>query len=395
MENLFYKDKTQTISYEILISKLNNKTQFYKEYFAADYVDFFYNCIYGIITDQKFILKDFIHEKKQNINPDTIHINIENIQDLKDRIRSSKSEIGIYSSGSEGHPKLIFHTVQRLLKSVRIADEYHQTNWGFSYHPAHSAGIQFLLQILSNQATLVNLRNLKTREMVNFMEEARVNYLAGTPTFYRLLAPFDFTINSVNSLTLNGEKSTEKLINDLKKPFPNAKIRNIYGSTEAGPLMSSDSEIFTVPDRLSDKIKIDCGQLYFHTSILSNSLKHITWYPSGDLVDIVSETPLQIKFISRISRNINVGGQMVNPQQIEEVLLNMPGIMDVSVYARPNAVTENLLVANIVPDKYIEINDKAVIRFLKAQAIPAYKIPRIINFIDEISMGRTGKKMIR
>ena len=115
MNHLFYKDKNQNISYEKLIATLNTMTQFYSDYYAEDYPDFFYNCVAGIITDQIFVLKDFIHEKKQNENPVSIYIRIENIQELIDKIRSSKSEIGIYSSGSEGPPKLIYQTVERSL----------------------------------------------------------------------------------------------------------------------------------------------------------------------------------------------------------------------------------------------------------------------------------------
>ena len=394
MTPIFYTDDKLTVSYDEVIDTLNNSSNFYENYYADDYIDFFYNCITGIITGQKFVLHDFLSVKNENISPVSVKTDIKNLKDLREKIISSQAEIGIFSSGSEGPPKLIFQPVKRLLNSVRISDDYAFSPWGFTYHPAHSAGIQFLIQILCNLSTLVNLRGIKNDELISFIQKTSVQYLAATPTFYRLLSPFDFTVSSVKSLTLNGEKSTEKLIIDLKKCFPNAKIRNIYGSTEAGPLMSSESEIFTVPPRLYDSLKIVDGHLYFHKSILSKSVSFSEWYPSGDLVEVISENPLQIKFVSRISRIINVGGHNVNPQQIEEMILQMPGVQDVRVTARPNPVTENLLIAHIILNYTRDINEKTVITYLKSQSLPAYKIPRIIRFVEEIPTGRTGKKLL-
>ena len=395
MSQLFYQSTEDQVDYTTLINVLNNRSHFYEDYCADSYPDFFFNTILGLLTDQSFVLRDFIHEKRPNINPIHVKTYIEDMDDLIHRIRCSRSEIGIYSSGSEGPPKLVFQPVSRLLESVRISPEYRHTKWGFTYHPAHSAGIQFLLQVICNGGAIINLRDSTPGNLKHLMQTSEPDFLAGTPTFYRLLSPYDFQIKSVKTITLNGEKSTQKLIDDLKMAFPNAKIRNIYGSTEAGPLMSSESEVFTVPERLSGKLKIDeqC-QLLFHNSIVSSSVGSMEWYPSGDLVQVINQEPLQIRFISRISRIINVGGHMVNPQEIEELILHMPGIQDVRVYGRENPVTGHLITAEIVPDLSNSITEKQVIDFLKSRSTAAYKIPRIIRFVPSILQGRTGKKQI-
>jgi acyl-coenzyme A synthetase/AMP-(fatty) acid ligase len=157
--------------------------------------------------------------------------------------------------------------------------------------------------------------------------------------------------------------------------------------------MSSDSEDFTVPLRLMDKLKIINGELFFHHSIVSKSVINIEWYPSGDLVEIIEDNPLKIKFISRKSRIINVAGHNVNPQQVEEYLLKLPGILDVRVYGRANKITDFIIVAELICSNDIIYTEKDIISYLK-EYLPIYKIPRIIKFVKNIEIGRTGKKSL-
>ncbi len=393
MENIFYKDSDISLSYNELLVRLNKRREFYEVYYATSYFDFVINVLLGVIDHQNFVLTDYIFGKGENSKPLAVNPKVNTKEDLIHLIRNSKAEVGIYSSGSEGPPKLIYQSIQRLLQSVRISDDYADSNWGFTYHPAHSAGIQFLLQVICNGATFVNLRDLKNDALKSFIRQSQVQYLSATPTFYRLLAPYDQPLPSIISITLNGEKSTQKLISDIKSLCPNARIRNIYGSTEAGPLMSSDSEDFTVPLRLMDKLKIINGELFFHHSIVSKSVINIEWYPSGDLVEIIEDNPLKIKFISRKSRIINVAGHNVNPQQVEEYLLKLPGILDVRVYGRANKITDFIIVAEIICSDDIIYTEKDIISYLK-EYLPIYKIPRIIKFVKNIEIGRTGKKSL-
>jgi acyl-CoA synthetase (AMP-forming)/AMP-acid ligase II len=393
MNTIFYIDPNQRFSYFDLLDQLNNRTSFYEEFYAKNFVDYILNCLCGIITDKKFILVDYMFSNGNSLGKHDINLNIKSVDQLIALIKTSKAEVGIYSSGSEGPPKLIFQTISRLLQSVRFTTDYMHTKWGFTYHPAHSAGLQFMLQVFGNEATLVNLRNLKREHLKLFLLENNLDYISATPTFYRLLSPYDFQLASVKNVTLNGEKSTQKLLEDIKSIFPNAKLRNIYGSTEAGPLMSSDSEVFTIPQRLVGKIKLDDNELHFHQSIMSQSVQGREWYPSGDIVEVVHEDPLAFKFVSRKSRIINVGGHNVNPQLIEEEMMEISGIIDVRVYGRENQITGNIIVADILKDKDINLDEKYIITLLK-QSLPAYKVPRIIRFVETIEVGRTGKKLI-
>ena len=48
---------------------------------------------------------------------------IKNIDDLKTQIQNSKSIISIFTSGTTGQPKVVEHTVQNLIRNVRISQK--------------------------------------------------------------------------------------------------------------------------------------------------------------------------------------------------------------------------------------------------------------------------------
>ena len=316
-----------------------------------------------------------------------------NIVDLIKDIRSSKSNIGIYSSGTTATPKLINQTVQRLLKSVRISEEYTYSRWGFTYNPSHSAGIQVFIQAICNQATLYDLYKCSRKEILDTLQKEKVTHLSATPTFYRMLAPYDFGLSHMKSITFNGEKSTIELINNMKDVCPNARIRNIYGSTESGPLMSSESTVFTIPNRLAGNIKIVDDELLIRGHLISKSVGTAEWYKTGDLVKLVDSDPMTIEFITRETRILNVGGQNVNPQEDEEVLLLQQEVIDARVYGRKNKMIGNLVVAEVQTIETDIVKEKELIHWCKDR-LAAYKVPRMIKLVSHIEVGRTGKKLL-
>lgn len=379
-------------SYEQLIRGVNTIEVVSTAYRASDYRDFVINTIAALVHGIDIQLVDYRNTVGE-VQEEITKVNDKNlsVSSLIHSVKESRSKVGIFSSGTEGNPKLVYQPVSRLLKSVRIDDIYTGSVWGFAYNPSHSAGIQMLLQVLCNRASLVDLYKCGRSKILDLFSAHRINYLSATPTFYRMLAPYDFRFESVRSITFNGEKSTKELINIVQQCFPNARVRNIYGSTEAGPLMSSETTTFKIPSRLDGKMKIEEGQLLLHNSLISKSINEKEWYPTGDLVEMVNADPLTIKFVSRKSRVLNVGGQNVNPQEIEELLLRHSKVKDVRVFGRKNRMVGNVLSAEV--ELMEECMEKELMDYCKEQ-LANYKVPRIINFVDKIKTGRTGKKSV-
>lgn len=393
---LFYQSKRQLLSYNDIILHVAQCEEINKLFQPASYTDFILNVIVAIVHEEDIVLVDYrnkIDGIKALKAKDVVPIAFANVDALISAIKSSKSNVGIYSSGTTGTPKLINQTIDRLMKSVRISDEYHNSRWGFTYNPSHSAGIQVFLQVICNQATLFDLYKRNRDDIIATVNKEKIMYLSATPTFYRMLAPYNFIFTSLCSLTFNGEKSTGELINNLKAVCPNAKVRNIYGSTESGPLMSSETTVFTVPQRLINYIKIVEKELLISGDLISDSVGHSDWYQTGDLVRVVDDSPLTIEFVTRKTRILNVGGQNVNPQEVEEILISHSKIKDARVFGRQNKLIGNLVAAEIQKMNHSDIKEKEIIDWCKSN-LAAYKVPRMIKFVDQVGVGRTGKKLV-
>ena len=77
--------------------------------------------------------------------------------------------------------------------------------------------------------------------------------------------------NYIKSLGLGGEKSDNQIIKHLIKFFPNARIINIYASTEAGTLFGSNGTEFHIPEKLRQYVRISKDlELLIHRTLMAD-----------------------------------------------------------------------------------------------------------------------------
>ena len=95
-------------------------------------------------------------------------------------------------------------------------------------------------------------------------------------------------------------------------------------------------------------------------------------------------------FLNRKSDLINVGGYMVNPFEVEEVLCKFENILSARVFGKPNSVIGNILCAEIVSSGSAGISIPQIQSGLRKQ-LQEFKIPRIIKVVETIEVTRTGK----
>jgi acyl-coenzyme A synthetase/AMP-(fatty) acid ligase len=240
---------------------------------------------------------------------------------------------------------------------------------------------------------LINIFSKNRSYVYNVIEKYDITNISATPTFFRLLLPFDTEFKSLRRITFGGEKSNYKLHESIIKMFPNAKINNIYASTEAGALLVSNGESFKIPEDLMSKFKIESDELLVHMSLIGN-VENINFqndfYKTGDLIEWTDEKNGLFRFSSRKNELINIGGYKVNPSEVEKIILELNQIQQVIVYGKANSVLGNILCADIKLIESSDLTDNQVRAFL-SNSLQDYKIPRRIKFVNELTMTRTGK----
>jgi acyl-coenzyme A synthetase/AMP-(fatty) acid ligase len=162
------------------------------------------------------------------------------------------ARIALYSSGTNGTPTCVVHTLESLARAVVVNERHRDDVWGLAFNPSHIAGVQVYLQALANANTIVNLWGIEPAEVVERCAAWGVTHLSATPTFYRLLLSLEPVLPAVRSVSVGGESADPRLIARLRTAFPNARLHNIYASTEAGTLLMSDGVEFTLSGDASD-----------------------------------------------------------------------------------------------------------------------------------------------
>lgn len=402
MEKLFIVEESKNIkiTFDELLNSLMKSNEYVPCYVTSNTSSFFLNLIKGLVSNNDIILvdSDISNEEveKLEIKPELFHskrikIECNSIIDIVERIKKSNSEITLFTSGTTGTPKRIVHSVQSLTRNTKIDERFTDNVWAYCYNPTHMAGIQVFFQAFFNQNTLIFLFSKKREEIFNGFEKYQISNISATPTFYRLLLPFEKEFHSIKRVTFGGEKTNEKLISNMKQFFPNAKFNNIYASTEVGSLLTSNGEFFSIPQPLAHRIRIIDNELQIHKNLLAKNFNDKDdWYLTGDIVQIVKDNPIEFKFNGRKSEIINTGGYKINPKEVEEVISQLPEVNYAKVYAKKNSVLGNIVCSEILFNENCSLTEEQIRTYLKSK-LQEFKIPRFYKFIDKIEMTNTGK----
>lgn len=98
----------------------------------------------------------------------------------------------------------------------------------------------------------------------------------------------------------------------------------------------------------------------------------------------------RLTLVGRASSFVNVAGRKVQPEEVERILRDMPGVRDIRVVAAPDPRRGQQIVACIVADPAAHVGVLDVRRFCSAR-LASYKIPRGIVFLDALPITPRGK----
>lgn len=406
MNKTFYSDirSARMVGYSQLVEDILKCTSYNPYCKSEDYYEVFLKIITSMVLGKEVILldADFTDAEVKKLAGDVdinatepvnieLTITVDNLINLL-TFKIETWKITLFTSGTTGLPKKVSHSFNSIARQAKKNERHTDDVWGFAYNPTHMAGLQVFFQALVNKNTIVRLFGLDTKEIITEINKNKITHISATPTFYRMLLTPTDVCPSVKQLTSGGEKFDEHTLEHLISLFPNAKLTNVYASTEAGTLFASKGNEFCVKEDMKDKVCIREGELLIHKSLLAESESiqfDGVWYHSGDLIEVLCDEPLTFLFISRKTEMINVGGYKVNPTEVEECIRECKGVKDAFVYGRANRITGNIIMGEVVRREE-SVTEKSIREELQ-QKLQEFKIPRIIKFVEHLSVTRTGK----
>jgi feruloyl-CoA synthase len=165
------------------------------------------------------------------------------------------------------------------------------------------------------------------------------------------------------------------------KPLPGAKMKVMKDeTTPAGP--GETGEIWLMADSMM--------KAYLNNPDASKAAFIDGWYKTGDMVRIDESGYLFI--VDRIKDMIVTGGENVYSKEVEDRIMEHPGISEAAVIGAAHADWGETVHAVIVQDKETQLTAEDLSEFL-AQRLAKFKIPRNFHFISELPHTPSGKVM--
>jgi acyl-coenzyme A synthetase/AMP-(fatty) acid ligase len=308
----------------------------------------------------------------------------------------------IPTSGTTGEPKLVRQDFTRLIGRIR-GGHSHDSRWLLTYEPTAFGGIQVILAAVTAGAVLVASPGADSGQLARLAHQHRVTHLSATPCVWRtLLAELDPTELPLQVVTLGGDIADQPLLDRLAGQFPQARLRQIYASSEAGvvftvadgkagfPAEWLESGVDDVVLRVRHgALEVQCPRTML--SYAGGENRPFTmdgWLLTGDLVERVGG---RVLFTGRIETLVDVDGVKVSPAKVETAILGVPGVSDVLVAASSQA---SGLAAIVVADPGTEPDPlrDAIRSHVAAVLVPAER-PYEIGYVDHIELALSGKKV--
>jgi len=323
---------------------------------------------------------------------------------IREMLDINQSGLILLSSGTTGIPKAVLHDSDKLLKKY-IYSKKRYTTIGLMLFD-HIAGIDTLFYVLSSGGSLIIPQEKSIDNILTTMSQLLVEVLPASPSLIQFLLMDDrFNSNYLPSLkviTIGSERINDNLNSRLKERF-GGKVELIqkYGITEIGTpatiTRDNDPRYIKFKSGLID-YKIDDNVLYIKSpssmvGYLSpdQSIPFDGWFNTQDQVEIDGEW---IKILGRVSDIINVGGQKVYPAEVESVLQSMDNVINVAVYGKSNLIMGSVVAAKVCLDSNeTALEFKKRMREFCKDKLQTYKIPSIVEIVDEVKISDRYKKV--
>lgn len=322
------------------------------------------------------------------------------------------------SSGTTGTPKAIPITA-KLLKSRYDNDEafwrYPQpfvSILGFDSAVGWQSPIRSLVGALPYLAL-----SIKDSNQWDFLIENEVRTIAASPIqLAELMSKLPADANPPLELLITaGSALPTELARHIKKRLENIEIWNNYGSTEAGGAASKvigDNDNPLIAGKVIRKAKVailddqgnelpigQTGRIavknpgmvdgYLEDEEATRAAFVNGWFLPGDLGFIDENDDLWLE--GRISEVINVGGKKVNPELIDQFLLQQPGVLDAASFAFSDGHGMIIPVVALVTTPGADVKDIAT----QMKAGLRSNAPRIVISVKEIPRNENGKPLRR
>ena len=341
----------------------------------------------------------------------------------------------IYTSGTTGHPKGARHIHRSQALNSEILNLWARSRRGEDVMLAvmpffHIYGLAIVLNtVVAGGLTAVLIPNPRDMDhVIRAVEKHRINYYLGVPAMFvgfnnhPLVARTDFT-----SLRFAASAAAPLApeVQDRFEELTGAKMVEAYGLTETiaaamNPventrhnsiglplpgiemrIVDEDTGTTEQPPGTPGEIIVQGPQVmqgYWENPQATANVMRTGpdgtdgWFYTGDIGTMDEDGFFHI--VDRKNDMIIAGGYNIYPAEVEAVLFEHPAVLEAAVFGVPHAVRGETVKTAIVLKPGQQATEEEITAFCK-ERLAAYKVPKIVEFKEELPKSLVGKVLRR
>ena len=191
-----------------------------------------------------------------------------------------------------------------------------------------------------------------------------------------------FGMSEIGIATLSGLDSTEEQCVEANGyPLPGCEVRVV------DPATGLDQPV-SVPGEILGRSYMVTQGYYKKPEDTARALDADGWFHTGDMGVMRSDGHL--RFLGRYKDMLKIGGENVDPMEVEGFLMSHAAIRMAAVVGVPDARLSEVVVAFVQVEPGGKLTEREVIEHCRGR-VASFKTPRHIAFVDEFPMTSTGK----
>ena len=356
---------------------------------------------------------------------------------------SNEIALLVYTAGTTGTPKAVIlkHSsfCEFALNNLDPADLDYNESTLLSVPLYHVAGIQTAISGIYSGRTTVIQDQFESLDWMKLVQNYEINRVMLVPTMIKQIIDnenFDnYNFGSLNVITYGAAPMPISVLEESINKFKDAKFINAFGQTETAATITAlgpeDHDISGTEDEKSRKLNrltsigkplpdievriVDengketpvngVGEIvvkgerimsgYWNNDKATKNVIKNGWLYTGDLG--YRDEDGYIYLAGRAKDFIKRGGEMISPEEIEQLLYRHPNIEEVAVIGLPDIQWGEIVTAVIKCKKDKYLTDDEILAFCNDK-LASFKRPEKIIFISELprnSMGKILKKDLR
>lgn len=343
----------------------------------------------------------------------------------------SDPSLAFFTSGTTGYPKLAVHDFKYPLGHYLTASHWHgvdpdglhltisDTGWGKALW-----GKIYGQWLCAAPVFVYDFERFDAKDMLSMLEHYPISSFCAPPTIYRMLIREDlskYDLSSIREATSAGEALNPEVFNQFYKAT-GVSIREGFGQTEttltvatfkgtaAKPgSMGKPSPLYNMAIVRSDGTKANVGepgeividtsagvpsglfQGYYDEQYKTDQVWQDGLYHTGD--QAWEDEDGFYWFVGRNDDIIKSSGYRIGPFEIENVIMELPYVLECGVSAVADELRGQVVKASIVLVPGTEGTEelkKEIQAYVKQKTAP-YKYPRVVVFRDSLPKTTNGK----